>query len=469
MPAWQVVDRIRNQEVKAEEYLEQVLRRIDEREENLHAYINVLKTQALKDARALDIRIQKGEKIGKLAGVALAVKDCICTEGVETTCGSRILKGFIPPYDATAVGCAKKEGAIIIGKTNMDEFAMGSSTEYSSYGPTRNPLNSEVVPGGSSGGSAAAVASGEATLSLGSDTGGSIRCPAAFCSVAGMKPTYGLVSRYGLVAHANSFDQIGPIARDVRDCALLLSVISGYDPKDSTSAQCVINFGQEEVGEKLKVGVPKEFFGEGTDDRVAQTVWRSLDKLAAEGAVVQETSLQSLKYSLSTYYIISMSEASSNLARFDGLRYGLSLGASSGDWDRVFSETRGSGFGPEVKRRIILGTFALSAGYFDAYYVKAQKIRTLMIRDFQESFSKYDVLVGPTMPILPFKLGERLENPIQMYMCDLDTAPVNLTGVPAISVPCGFCDGLPVGLQIIAPHFRDNLVIQTAYKVEQLV
>ena len=468
--AFQIAHGIRNQQFKAEDYVSEVLERIDECERTIHAYITILRAESLKKARDLDRRISRGEKVGSLSGVTMAVKDNICTEGIETTCGSRILQGFTPPYDATVIQRIKEADAVIIGKANMDEFAMGSSTEHSSYGPTLNPLNTDLVPGGSSGGSAAAVASGEAAAALGADTGGSIRCPAAFCSVVGLKPTYGLVSRYGLVAYANSLDQIGPIARDVQDVALILSVVAGHDSMDSTSVDRVrVNYEDflknDVVG--MKIGVPREFFGEGTDEKVSRAVWRSLEKLEGEGARVEETSLKSLEHSLAAYYIIAMSEASSNLARYDGVRYGLNQGKSSQDWVDAFVATRSVGFGKEVKRRIMLGTYALSAGYYEAYYLKAQKIRTLMKRDIEKSFRRFDVLIGPTMPMLPFKLGEKIEDPLQMYMADIDTVPANLTGLPAISVPCGSHDNLQVGMQIIAPAFREDILLQIGYSIEQ--
>ena len=471
LPAWKVVEGIRGEEFRAEEYFYEILKRIEEKEEAIHAYITLLKVEGMENARQLDKRIRNQENIGRLAGVAIAIKDNICTKDIETTCGSHILQGFKPPYDATVISNVTREDGIILGKTNMDEFGMGSSTEHSSLGPTRNPLDLELVPGGSSGGSAAATVSGEATLSLGSDTGGSIRCPAAFCSAVGLKPTYGLVSRYGLIAYSNSLEQIGPISRSVRDTALLLNIIAGYDPLDSTS----VNYPKVDYEEslnkdikRLRIGVPKEFLQKGTDETVSKAVWKMLGKLETEGAIVEETTLQSFEYALAAYYTIAMSEASSNLSRFDGVRYGLNSGRVSQEWGKSFSYIRGRGFGSEVKRRILSGTYALSSGYYDDYYLKAQKVRTLIRKDFKDNFKRFDVLIGPTMPILPFRFGEKIEDPFQMYMCDIDTVPANLAGLPAISVPCGFHGNLSIGAQVIAPPFREDLVIQVGYNIEKL-
>jgi aspartyl-tRNA(Asn)/glutamyl-tRNA(Gln) amidotransferase subunit A len=362
------------------------------------------------------------------------------------------------------------EDAVIIGKTNMDEFAMGSTTETSYFGPTHNPWNLSKVPGGSSGGSAASIAADESTLALGSDTGGSIRCPASYCSVVGIKSTYGLVSRYGLIAYANSLEQIGPISRNVYDCALFLSVIAGYDSKDSTSVKMeprdYTKFLRNSV-EGFRIGVPTEFFGEGTSETIKKQVWRAIDKLEDLGASCEETSLPTIEYALAAYYIVAMSEASSNLARYDGLRYGYRIDRDDADWSTVYSKNRQIGFGAEVRRRIILGTYALSAGYYDKYYLKALKIRTLIRRDFEQAFKKFDVLIGPTMPVPPFNLGEKIEDPLALYMCDVDTVSANLTGLPAISIPCGFANDLPVGMQILAPPLREDLMLQMAYSFEQ--
>ena len=471
-PAEKVASAVRNGELSALDYLEAVLERLKRVEPKLNAFITVTEELARRRAENIDRRVEKGLKVGKLAGVVVAVKDNICVKGVETTCGSRILKGYRPSYNATVVERLMAEDAVIIGKTNMDEFAMGSSTEFSAYGPTRNPWDLERVPGGSSGGSGAAVASGEATLALGSDTGGSVRCPAAFCGVVGLKPTYGLVSRYGLVAYANSLEQIGPMARNVRDCALLLSVIAGYDPRDSTSLEVRPRDYQtslvdsSELG-KIRIGVVREFMGEGVQEGVRERVWDAVQSLESLGARVGEVSLKSLDYALAAYYIIAMSEASSNLARYDGLRYGFRSSDQGLDWNRAYAKTRRMGFGEEVKRRIILGTFALSAGYYEAYYLKALKVRTLIRMEFEKAFKEFDVLVGPSMPMTAFKIGEKIEDPLELYMCDINTVPANLVGIPAISVPCGLSDGLPVGLQVMAPPLREDLVFKVAYAYER--
>ena len=407
---------------------------------------------------------------GKLSGKTIAIKDTISTAGLRTTCASKMLENYVPPFDAHVVSLVKKQGATILGKANCDEFAMGSSTEHSAFGATHNPHDLERVPGGSSGGSAAAVAGNLADIALGSDTGGSIRCPASFCGIVGLKPTYGLVSRYGLVAYGNSLEQIGPMAKTVHDCALLLECISDYDNRDAT---CVngknINYTEFLDGDisGLKIAVPREFFGNGTDPVVEKSVKNTIDKLASEGAIVEEINIESIKYSLAAYYIIAMSEASSNLARFDGLRYGLHRGKSK-DWNELFSNNRKSGFGFEVKRRIMLGTFALSSGYFDEYYIKAQKVRSLITNDFKRIFSKFDVIIGPTMPTLPFKLGEKTTDPLSMYMSDVDTVSANLAGIPSISVPCGYSDKLPIGIQIMSSHFNEKTILNIGHKIEQI-
>ncbi|MEM3754991.1 MAG: Asp-tRNA(Asn)/Glu-tRNA(Gln) amidotransferase subunit GatA, partial [Candidatus Bathyarchaeia archaeon] len=427
---------------------------------------------ALEIAKKLDKKIEKGEKIGRLCGLGLAVKDNICVKDIKTTCASRMLENFIAPYDATVIKRLKEEDVVIIGKTNMDEFAMGSSTEFSYFGPTFNPWNLEMVPGGSSGGSAASVASLEATLALGSDTGGSIRCPASFCAVVGLKPTYGLVSRFGLIAYANSLEQIGPITKDVKDCALLLSSIAGYDPMDSTSVkkdyEDYTKYLINDV-KGLRIGIPIELFGEGVQEIIKKNVWNSILELEKLGAKYEEISLKHLQYALPAYYIVAMSEASSNLARYDGVRYGYNMLNESYDWITAFSKNRTQGFGFEVKKRILLGTYALSAGYFNEYYLKAQKIRTLIRKDFQEAFKKFDVLIAPTMPILPFKIGEKIKDPLQLYMCDMDTVSANLAGIPAISIPCGFYNGLPIGMQIMSNSFREDLIFRVAYTFEQSI
>jgi len=470
LTAVEIAEKIKNQELAAEEYVASLLNRAYTMDEKIHAFVTFPREEALKKAREIDEKVRKGEKLGRLAGVAVAVKDNICTRGVRTTCSSRMLEDFVPPYDATVIERLGNEDAVVIGKTNMDEFAMGTTTETSYFGVTRNPWNLEKVPGGSSGGSAAAVIAEETALALGSDTGGSIRCPASYCSTVGLKPTYGLVSRYGLISYANSLEQIGPLTKNVRDCALLLSVICGHDARDSTSADLAptdyMAFLKDDV-EGLRIGLPHEFFGEGVDDDVKKTVWAAVHKLESLGAAYEEFSLSSMKYALAAYYIVAMSEASSNLARYDGLRYGYRIEHDDGDWSKVYARDRRTGFGTEVRRRIILGTYALSAGYYDQYYLKALKVRTLIRRDFEAAFKRFDVLVGPTMPLSPFDIGEKIEDPLTLYMCDILTVPANLTGCPAISIPCGFNDGLPIGLQIIGKPFDEGTLLQAAYTFEQ--
>jgi aspartyl-tRNA(Asn)/glutamyl-tRNA(Gln) amidotransferase subunit A len=409
----------------------------------------------------------EGTEEGPLAGRTVAVKDNISTEGVRTTCGSAMLADYVPPYDATVVSRLKDAGATIVGKSNMDEFGMGTTTETSAFGPTRNPVDTDRVPGGSSGGSAAAVAAGEADLALGSDTGGSIRCPAAFCGVVGIKPTYGLVSRYGLVAYANSLEQIGPIAPSVEEAAALLDVIAGPDSNDSTT----VDDGQDSNYaaaatadvEGLTLGVPVELI-EGADEAVVEAFWDSISALEAQGATYEEVSLESIEHALAAYYVIAMSEASSNLARFDGVRYGVSGG--EGNWNESFAKAREEGFGAEVKRRILLGTYALSAGYHDKYYKKAQDARAWVRQDFESVFEDVDLVASPTMPVRPPELGESLDDPLQLYLMDANTVPVNLANLPAISVPAGDAEGLPVGLQLVAPKFDEATMIRAASAVE---
>jgi len=470
LTARETVNAVKNGDLTAVDCVHSIFERIKQLEDRVHAFITLREDLATERAREVDRRIKKGDAVGRLVGACIALKDNLCTKDFPTTCASRMLEAFTPPYNATVVEDLLREDAILIGKTNMDEFAMGSSTETSYFGPTKNPWSTPHVPGGSSGGSAAAVASNEAILALGSDTGGSVRCPASFCSVAGLKPTYGLVSRYGLIAYANSLEQIGPFGEDVYDCALLLSVIAHHDPKDSTSInvspQDYTSFLVENV-EDLRIGLPKEFFGEGIDERVSKTLQNGIDELEELGALCTECSLPTLKYALPAYYLIAMSEASSNLARYDGVRYGYSFDYSSEDWNTVFSKNRRTGFGAEVRRRIILGTYALSSGYYDMYYVKALKVRSLIKSDFEKAFKNFDVLVGPTMPVLPFNIGERINDPLALYMCDILTVPENLAGCPAISIPCGFVDQLPVGMQIVAPPLREDLLLRVAYAYEQ--
>lgn len=435
----------------------------------LNAFITVAKENALARAKEID---SEGYE-GSLAGIPVAIKDNISTKGILTTCASKILTGYIPPYDARVIERLKEAGAIIIGKTNMDEFAMGTSTETSFYGATKNPWDLERVPGGSSGGSAAAVAGGEVPLALGSDTGGSVRCPASFCGVVGLKPTYGVISRYGLISYANSLEQIGPFATTVRDVAMLFDVIAGYDARDSTSVNGTktpyLNAGYSSALKNdvrgLKIGVPEEYFGEGTDEKVEKAVWNAIHALEDMGATRTEVKMPHTKYALSAYYIIAMSEASSNLARFDGMRYGLRTEDS--DWHTTFSQVRASGFCDEVKRRILLGTYALSAGYHDKYYLKALKVRTLIKQDFELAFKDADVLIAPTMPYPAFRLGEKIDDPLSLYLADVDTVPINLAGVPSISVPCGFSHGLPIGMQVIGKHFDEDTILRTAYTFEE--
>jgi aspartyl-tRNA(Asn)/glutamyl-tRNA(Gln) amidotransferase subunit A len=420
-------------------------------------------------ARFADERRATGED-HPLLGIPIGVKDAIITQGVPTTAGSKILEGFTPPFDATAVTKLRESGAVFVGKTNTDEFTMGSSTEYSAYQTTNNPWNLNRVPGGSSGGSAAAVAADEGLATLGTDTGGSIRQPASFCGIVGVKPTYGRVSRYGLIAHGSSLDQIGPLTKDVEDAAILLSAMAGHDPRDSTSLNApvpdyVSEMKQGDSLQGLKVGVPKEYFIEGLSPDVEKVVRTAIDKLANLGAEVIEVSLPNTGYGIPVYYIISTAEASANLSRYDGVRFGLRN--DGGDMWRTFTETRKTGFGPEVKRRIMLGTYALSAGYYDAYYLKAQQVRTLLRRDFEQAFETVDVMVSPVAPDVAFEVGAKVDDPLQMYLSDVFTVTLNLAGICGISIPCGFSDQMPVGLQIIGPALGESKILRTAYQYEQ--
>ncbi|MCW3140853.1 MAG: Asp-tRNA(Asn)/Glu-tRNA(Gln) amidotransferase subunit GatA [Methanophagales archaeon] len=479
LTATEVVEGIKSGNISCEELVCEIYERIERSE--LNAFITLNKEDAIENAIEVDKNRDKEEyKRKKLLGVPIAIKDSISTKGIQTTCASRILTGYIPPYDAAVIEALKREGAIIIGKTNMDEFCMGSSTETSYFGPTRNPYDHSRVPGGSSGGSAAAISAAETVLALGSDTGGSIRCPASFCGVVGLKPTYGLVSRYGLIAYANSLEQIGPMASNVTDTALLLEVISAKDARDSTQAKIKNNAPSnylaaslngidiDKEARNLKIGVPKEFI-EGVSQAVERSVWNAVHKFEDSGATIAEISMRglNLKYALASYYIIAMSEASSNLARFDGLRYGLRP-VKDEDWHTTFSRIRGEGFGEEVKRRIILGTYALSAGYYGRYYLKALKVRTLIKNEFVNALKKHDILVMPTMPFVAFKLGERIKDPLSLYLADVNTVPVNLAGVPSISIPCGFSNGLPIGLQLVGRHFEEAEILKAAFILEQV-
>jgi len=458
-------------EVSAAEIVKAYFQRITAAEPKVKAYITTMRKDTLtREADDLDYKLRSWRKTMPLMAMPIAVKDNICTEGVKTTCGSRMLENFVPPYDATVVSRLKEHGYFLIGKTNLDEFAMGSSTENSAFGPTRNPWNLACIPGGSSGGSAAAVAADLCVAALGSDTGGSIRQPAACCGVVGLKPTYGRVSRYGLVAFASSLDQIGPITKDVRDAAVLLQAIAGHDPLDSTSADVPVPDYQKGLKENMrgvKVGVPLEFFAEGLDPEVELAVRTAIIQMQALKAEIKEISLPATKYAVSTYYLIATAEASSNLARYDGVKYGYRAAKEKGLLE-MYMKTRQEGFGAEVKRRIMLGTYALSAGYYDAYYGKAQAVRTLIKRDFDEAFKEVDVIVTPTMPTPAFKLGEKIQDPLQMYLSDIYTISVNLAGVPAIVVPCGISSGkLPIGLQIIGRPFEEEKILRAAYAYEQ--
>jgi aspartyl-tRNA(Asn)/glutamyl-tRNA(Gln) amidotransferase subunit A len=462
---------LRKGEVSAREVLAAVAHRVEEVEEKIGAYITLTLEEAEKAALETDRLLLEGRDPGAAAGIPMAVKDVLCTKGVRTTCGSRMLENYFPVYDATVVARLKKAGLTMVGKANMDEFAMGSSTENSYFGPTRNPWDLDRVPGGSSGGSAAAVAAGEAVWSLGSDTGGSIRQPASFCGVVGMKPTYGLVSRYGLVAFASSLDQVGPITRDVKDCALLLYLIAGHDRRDSTSLRAdVPDYPSLLEGDVagLRVGVIRELMGEGISPGVRRTVEKTLRLMEEMGMQVEEVSLPHLDYALSAYYIIAPAEASSNLARYDGVRYGFRVEEAE-DMMELYTRTRARGFGDEVKRRIMLGTYALSAGYYEAYYGKAQKVRTLILRDFQKAFEEHDVLVSPTSPTTAFRLGEKVDDPLAMYMSDICTLPVNLAGIPALSLPCGLDEGLPVGLQVMAKALDEARLLRVSRALEDAV
>ena len=459
-------DLIRKKEVKPSEVIESFYERFSRTEEKVKAYITPLYDKALEEAKELDGKTQDAP----LFGVPVAIKDNIVIKGERTTCASRILENFVSPYDATVIERLREAGALFLGKTNMDEFAMGSSTEHSAFFPTRNPWDLERVPGGSSGGSAATVAVGSAPASLGSDTGGSIRQPASFCGVIGIKPTYGRVSRYGLVAFASSLDQIGVFARRTEDVALLLEVISGYDERDSTSSKAPVPRYLEEMRKDpkgLKVGLPREFFEFDLQKEVKEIFEKFVKELENMGCEIREVSLPHVKYAIPAYYIIAPSEASSNLARYDGVRYGYRTREYQ-DLLEMYSRTRDEGFGPEVKRRIMLGTFALSAGYYDAYYLKAQKVRRLIYEDFMKAFGEIDLIAGPTTPTLPFRLGERLENPIEMYLSDVLTVPVNLAGLPGISIPIGWAGNLPVGGQLIGKPWDEATLLRVSYAWEQV-
>ena len=462
----ELVEKLDKKELTSEEIINAYKERIENKETEVQAFITTTLEDAEKEAKKIDSNPRKG----KLAGIPIGIKDNLCINGVKTTCASKMLENFIAPYDATVVEKLKEEQIISLGKLNMDEFAMGSSTENSAIKITHNPWNLNKVPGGSSGGSAAAVAADLVPWALGSDTGGSIREPASFCGVVGLKPTYGLVSRYGLVAFASSLDQVGPITKDVKDCAMLLNVIAGHDEKDSTS------YNKEKVDytsslkndvRGLKIGVPKEFFGEGINGEVKAKLEEAIEIYKKMGAIVEECSLDVSKYALATYYIIACAEASSNLGRFDGIRYGYRA-KDYKDLNDLFRKSRSEGFGPEVKRRIILGTYVLSSGYYDAYYKKAQQVRTFVRKEFEKNFEKYDVLLTPVVPTTAFDIGSKTSNPLEMYLADICTVSINVAGVPAISVPCGVDkQGMPIGMQLIGNKFQEETILNAAYTFEQ--
>lgn len=470
LAAHELHQKLKAREITSVALTQSVYDRISAVEQQVQGYITLTKDIAFEQAEAADAGFKRGEEMQPLAGIPIAVKDVICTKDVLTTCGSKILHNFVSPYDATVMTKIRHQGFVMIGKTNMDEFAMGSSTENSAFKITRNPWNLDTIPGGSSGGSAAVVAADAAICALGSDTGGSIRQPAALCGVVGMKPTYGRVSRYGLVAFASSLDQIGPFSKDVTDCALMLNAICGHDPMDSTSVNRPdTDFTQSLVNgiSGIKIGIPKEYFIEGLDADVEARVRDAIEVLRGCGAIIEEISLPHTEYAIATYYIIAPAEASANLARYDGVRFGFRASNAENLID-MYRKTRSQGFGEEVKRRIMLGTYALSSGYYDAYYLKAQKVRTLIKSDFDSAFEKVDVIAAPTSPTPAFEVGERTDDPLQMYLSDILTTPASLAGIPAISMPCGLThSGLPVGLQIIAPAFEENKILRVAYTYEQ--
>ena len=461
-------EKLENKELTITDITKAYVNRIDKKEKDVQAFVTTLKDEALEEAKELESK----ETDGDFVGIPIGIKDNICTKGIKTTCSSRMLENFVSPYDATVIEKIKKENMINLGKLNMDEFAMGGSTEYSYFKKTRNPWNLNKVPGGSSGGSAAAVASRMVPWALGSDTGGSIRQPSSFCGVVGLKPTYGLISRYGLVAFASSLDQIGPITKDVYDSAMLLNIIAGYDKRDTTSS----NIDKKDYTKALKndvkglkIGVPKEFFGEGINEEVKESLENAIKIYKELGAEVEEFSLDIAKYSLATYYIIACAEASSNLGRFDGIRYGYRAKEFK-DLKDLYRKSRSEGFGPEVKRRIILGTYVLSSGYYDAYYKKAQQVRTLVMNEFNKAFQKYDVLLTPTSPTVAFDIGSKSNNPLEMYLADICTVSVNIAGLPGISIPCGVDkENMPIGMQLIGDKFQEEKILNAAYTFEQKI
>jgi len=472
LTAHEVAKKLRDKEISVKDVVNSTFERIEENDSQIQAYLYVNKEEALKKADEIQKGFDNNEDMPDLAGIPIGIKDNICTKGVKTTCGSKMLENFVPPYNATVIEKLEDSKAIITGKLNMDEFAMGSSTETSYFQKTKNPHDLERVPGGSSGGSAAAVASGEAFLALGSDTGGSVRQPASLCGVVGLKPTYGRVSRNGLIAYASSFDQIGTLTKDVTDCAILMNAISGHDDRDTTSLDLSVPDYRESLIkgiEGLKIGIPKGFFGEGTNQEVKENIFAGVKVLEKAGAIIEEFEMPIIDYALPVYYVLSFAEASSNLARFDGIKYGHRAEKFE-DLHDLYCQSRSEGFGDEVKRRIMLGTYVLSSGYYDAYYNQALKARTVVKNTFDEAFRKYDVLVTPTSPVTAFKIGEKMENPLEMYLADICTVPINIAGLPAISVPCGKdSEGLPIGMQMIGKAFAEPTLIKTAYNLEQLM
>lgn len=470
MSAHELSGMMRERKLGAVELTKAILKRIDDIDSKVGSYVTVSGEEALNKAQEVQSKMDKGEEVSPLAGIPMAVKDNMCTEGVLTTCASKILKNFIPPYDATVVGKLKAADSVLLGKLNMDEFAMGGSTENSWFKQTKNPWDLQRVPGGSSGGSAASVACGEAVFALGSDTGGSIRQPASFCGVVGMKPTYGSVSRYGLVAFASSLDQIGPLTKDVTDCALVLNAITGHDIKDSTSASVDYpDYTKALVNDVkgLRIGIPKEYTGEGLNSEVGNAIAESIKAFEKLGAVCEEFSLPVTEYSIPAYYIISSAEASSNLARYDGIKYGYRAEKFTDLLD-LYKQSRSEGFGAEVKRRIMLGTYALSSGYYDAYYKKALQVRTLVRNGFDEAFEKYDLVIGPTAPTTAYKIGEKVNDPLAMYLGDIYTVSANIAGLPGLVIPCGFdSQGLPIGLQLIGKPFDESMLLRAGYTFEQ--
>ncbi|WP_334292341.1 Asp-tRNA(Asn)/Glu-tRNA(Gln) amidotransferase subunit GatA [Tepidibacter formicigenes] len=464
----EVSEKIKNKEITSLELTESILNRIKEVEPKVDSFISLTEEYAINKAKEIDEKIAKGENLSPLAGVPMAVKDNICTDGIKTTCASKMLENFVPPYDATAIKRLNKAGAVMVGKTNMDEFAMGSSTENSAFKKTKNPWDLTRVPGGSSGGSASAVAAGQAFYSLGSDTGGSVKQPASLTGLVGLRPTYGRISRYGLIAFGSSLDQIGIFAKDVTDCALVLREMAGKDNMDGTSANVEVPDYTKYLDNNikgLKIGVPKEYFGQGVDEDVKNAVLKGIELLKEMGAQVKEISLPHTDYAVATYYVLAPSEASSNLARFDGIRYGYRANEYNSLED-LYIKSRSEGFGDEVKRRIMIGTYALSAGYYDAYYKKALKVRTLIKDDFVKAFEDVDVIITPTAPNVAFKIGEKTSDPMTMYMEDICTIPSCLAGVPGMSIPCGFKNGLPIGMQIIGNHFDEATMLKVAYAFE---